>query len=343
MSQKDLPLSTHANAPLSIEGRRRLVERCQNRPIAHVAKEMGISRACASKWVNRHKDLGDAGLLDGSSAPHTSPTRTSDDIIAEAVKMRREHKWSAAKISTELAARHDIVVSTSTIQRHLRAHNLHRRRFLDLDGTPVREPKKITARYPGHMIHMDVKKAGKIPDGGGWRVHGRNSDQAKAAHRAKKGRKVGYTYFHSAIDGFSRLAYTEALPDEKASTVIGFWARARAWFAAHGIVRITRLVTDNGPCYKAHAFERSIRQQVARHQFIRAYTPRHNGKVERYNRILAEEFLYAREFTSDAHRSTALKVWNVHYNYHRTHTACGNQPPASRAPARVTNVVTSNT
>ncbi|ROR53723.1 transposase IS481 family protein [Luteococcus japonicus] len=343
MSQKDLPLNTHANAPLSLEGRRRLVERCQHRPIAHVAKEMGISRACASKWVNRHRDLGDPGLLDGSSAPHTSPTRTPDNVIEEALKLRRAKKWSAAKISTELAEKHGLRVSTSTIQRHLRLHNLHRRRFLDLDGEPVREPQKITARYPGHMIHMDVKKAGKIPDGGGWRIHGRDSDQARQANRAKKGQKVGYTYFHSAIDGFSRLAYTEALPDEKATTVIGFWARARAWFSLHGIGRITRLVTDNGPCYKAHAFERSITGHVAKHQYIRAYTPRHNGKVERYNRILAEEFLYARPFTSDAQRSAAIKVWNVHYNYHRTHTACGNQPPATRTPARVMNVMTSNT
>ena len=303
---------------------------------------MGISRACASKWVNRHRVLGDAGLRDGSSAPHTSPSRIPDDVIALACHMRRENKWSAAKISGELAGQHGICVSTSTVQRHLRAANLHRRRFLDTDGEPLRVPNTITARYPGHMIHMDVKKAGKIPDGGGWRVHGRDSEQARKSARAKKGRKAGYTYFHSAIDGFSRLAYTEALADEKAATVIAFWHRARAWFAAHGIDRITRLVTDNGPCYKAHAFERSIRGQVARHQFIRAYTPRHNGKVERYNRILAEEFLYARAFTSDAQRTTALEVWNVHDNYHRTHTACGNRPPATRTPARVMNVATSN-
>ncbi len=303
---------------------------------------MGVSRACLSKWVNRYKDLGEVGLLDGSSAPHTSPTRTPDDVIELVCQLRRDKKWSAAKISTELAEKHHITVSTSTVQRHLRAANLHRRRFLDTDGEPLRRANTITAHYPGHMIHMDVKKAGKIPDGGGWRVHGRDSDQARQANRAKKGPRVGYTYFHSAIDGFSRLAYTEALPDEKATTVIGFWARARAWFALHGIARITRLVTDNGPCYKAHAFERSIRGHIARHQFIRAYTPRHNGKIERYNRILAEEFLYSRPFTSDAQRSTALQTWNAHYNYHRTHTACGNRPPATRAPARVMNVATSN-
>lgn len=263
-------------------------------------------------------------------------------MITKVLKLRRDTKWSAAKISAELAEKHNIVVSTSTIQRHLRLHNLHRRHLLDLDGEPLRQPTTIVARYPGHMIHMDIKKAGKIPEGGGWRIHGRDSEQARQANRAKKGRRVGYTYFHSAIDGFSRLAYTEALPDEKASTVIGFWTRARAWFAAHGIGRITRLVTDNGPCYKAHAFERSIRGHVATHQFTRAYTPRHNGKAERYNRILAEELLYARPFTSHAQRSAAIKTRNNHYNYHRTHTACRNQPPANRTPTRVTNVMTSN-
>lgn len=154
---------------------------------------------------------------------------------------------------------------------------------------------------------------------------------------------MGYTYFHSAIDGVSLLAYTAALPDEKAATVIWFWARARAWFTAHAINRITRLVTDNGPCHKAHAFERSITAKVAMHQFPRADTPRHNGKVERHNPILAEQFLYARPFISDTHRTAALEVWNLHYDYHRTHTACGNRQPATRTTARVTNVVTSNT
>ena len=335
-------MSPHSNAPLSLEGRRRLVERCQHRPIAHVAKEMGISRTCASKWVNRDRCLGQAGLLDGSSAPRTSRNRIPDDVIQLALDLRRTHKWSAATISTELAERHGLQVSTSTIQRHLRAHNLHRRRFLDTDGEPLRKPRTITARYPGHMIHLDVKKAGKIPDGGGWRFHGRDSDQARRAARAKKRQRVGYTYFHSPIDGFSRLAYTEALPDEKAATVIGFWGRARAWFALHGITRITRLVTDNGPCCKSHAFNRSIANHVAHHQFIRAYTPRHNGKVERYNRILAEELLYARPFTSDAQRSAAIQTWNVHYNYHRPPTACDHQPPARRTPTRVMNVMTSN-
>lgn len=152
------------------------------------------------------------------------------------------------------------------------------------------------------MIHVDVKKVGRIPDGGGWRVHGKGSPQAKAvASATRAGTRAGYVYLHSAIDGFSRLAYTEALADEKAVTAIGFMHRARVWFAA----------------------------------------PRHNGKVERYNRILAEEFLYARTWTSEAQRTEALKVWNIHFNYHRPHSAAAGQPPASRLATGVTNVMAS--
>jgi transposase InsO family protein len=144
------------------------------------------------------------------------------------------------------------------------------------------------------------------------------------------------------VDGFSRLAYTEHLPDEKAATTIAFFARARAFFAAHGIGRIVRVVTDNGANYRASAFARTVTALASRHQRTRPYTPRHNGKVERYQRILAEEFLYARTWTSETERANALGVWNVHYNYHRAHTAVGNQPPAAKLPTGVTNVMASN-
>lgn len=147
----------------------------------------------------------------------------------------------------------------------------------------------ITARFPSHMLHMDVKKVGKIPDGGGWWAHGRGSSKALVSKRAHK-QRVGYTYLHSAIDGYSRLAYTEALEDETAQTTIGFFARARAYFAAHGITRLIRVVTDNGANYRA---------------------------------------------------SRLVGVWVHHYNYHRPHTACADQPPTSRVHQRVDNVMTS--
>ncbi|MER7569876.1 IS481 family transposase [Streptomyces sp. NPDC097941] len=329
----------HRTAPLSVEGRRRLVERCENRPIAHVAAEMGISRACASKWVNRYRRYGELGLHDRSSAPRRQPTATRADVVARIEELRRTRKWSAARIAFELAGQ-GTPISRRTVSRHLAHLGLNRRKFIDPNGHTNREPRRIVARRPGHMVHVDVKKVGRIPDGGGWRVHGRGSEQAKIVERRKqKGARGGYVYLHSAVDGYSRLAYTEALHDEKAATAIGFLHRARVWFATHGITQIERIVTDNGSCYRAGTFARAL--LGSRHQRITPYTPRHNGKVERYNRILAEEFLYVRAWTSEQERTDALAVWNVHYNYHRPHTAVGNHPPAARLHGGVTNVMAS--
>jgi len=300
---------------------------------------MGISRACASKWVNRFRQFGELGLHDRSSAPSRQPTATPAHVIEVIEAMRRDRKWSAARIAFELNAR-GVVVSQRTVSRQLVALGLNRRRFLDPSGDLNRVPQRIIARRPGHMVHVDVKKVGRIPDGGGWRVHGKGSAQAKAvAVATAAGKRAGYVYLHSAVDGYSRLTYTEALNDEKAITAIGFMHRARVWLAAHGIDRIQRIVTDNGSCYRAHDFARVL--HGARHQRITPYTPRHNGKVERYHRILAAEFLYARTWTSETQRSEALKIWNIHFNYHRPHSAAGGQPPASRLRTGVTNVVSS--
>ncbi|OBJ30757.1 IS481 family transposase [Mycolicibacter heraklionensis] len=328
---------THRNAPLSAEGRRRLIERCRTRPIAHVAAEMGISRACASKWVNRWRQYGEAGLRDRTSTPHRSPSATPAWVIANIESWRREQKWSAQRITDELA---DLGygINRRTVTRHLTRLGLGKRKFIDPGGDNNRKPGKITARWPGHMVHLDVKKVGRIPDGGGWRIHGRDSSQAKAADRAKSaGAKRGYVYLHSAIDGFSRLAYTEPLADEKGVTAAAFLARAKVWFAAHGIDHVHRIVTDNGACYRSGDFAGIVGQKT-RHQKTKPYTPRHNGKVERYQRILAEELLYAREFTSEDARTSAIAVWNIHYNYHRPHSGAGSRPPASRLRAGVTNV-----
>lgn len=261
-------------------------------------------------------------------------------------RLRRDRKWSARRIALELAA-DGVTVSVRTVGRHLAHLGLNRRRFLDPTGHNNRAPRRIIARWPGHMVHLDVKKVGVIPDGGGWRTHGRGSDQVKQVERAKNavadktGTRRSYTYLHSAVDGFSRLAYTEALPDEKAVTAIGFTHRARAFFAAHGIGHVHRIVTDNGSCYRAHDFATVLRGAL--HQRITPYTPRHNGKVERYQRILGEEFLYAHVWTSEQHRTDALKVRNVHYNYHRPHTTAGNRPPVARLHTGITNVVASYT
>jgi len=344
---------SHANAPLTAAGRLRLIERCRSRPIAHVAAEAGISRQCLSKWVNRYRRLGAEGLYDASSAPADSPAVTSPQVVAEIERLRRERKWSARTIWAELDAQ-GVRISQTTVGRWLRRLGISRLRDLDPSGASNRQPpKKIIARYPGHMIHVDVKKVGRIPEGGGWRAHGRGSAAHRASRRAAQRAHVrsanaavrtGYVYLHTAVDGFSRLAYTEHLPDETARTAIAFMARARAFFTVHGITRITRVVTDNGPCYRAGAFLRALNSLgVSVHQRIRPFTPRHNGKVERYHRILAEELLYARLWTSETQRARAIDVWNVHYNYHRPHTAAGNQPPAQRLHTGVTNVMAGNT
>ena len=327
---------SHGNAPLTPAGRLRLVQRCQRRPIAHVAAEAGVSRQCLSKWVGRYRVHGETGLVDRSSAPGRHPGQVATEVVAEIERLRRTRKLSARLIAVELAEQ-GRPVSVATVGRWLVRLGLNRRRWLDVDGEPLRQPGKIVARYRGHMVHVDVKKVGRIPDGGGWRIHGRDSAQHRAAGRAKTtGARAGYVYLHSAVDGYSRLAYTEHLPDETAATAIAFWARARAWFAAHGITTITRVVTDNGSAYRSAAFARAV-SHAGRHQRTRPFTPKHNGKVERYQRILAEELLYARPFTSEADRARAIEVWNIHYNYHRPHTAAGDQPPAHRLDG-VTNV-----
>lgn len=238
---------SHANAPLTPAGRLRLIARCADRPIAHVAAEAGVSRQCLSKWKARYEALGEAGLVDRASVPHHSPTQLAPEVVDVIQRWRRERKWTARQIALELT-QDGHTVSVGTVGRWLRRLGINRRKHLDPDGHNTRSPQRITARYPGHMVHLDVKKVGRIPDGGGWRAHGRHSDQKRATTRAKTAqdragtRRPGYVFLHSAIDGFSRLAYTEALPDERAITTIGFFHRARVFFAAHGIHRLTRVI-----------------------------------------------------------------------------------------------------
>lgn len=320
---------SHRNAPLTAAGRLRLVRRCQTRPIAHVAAEMGISRQCASTWVNRYRRHGERGLADRPSVPHHQPAATAPQVVTVIEQWRRRYKWSAARIVFELRAE-QVVIGRRTVSGHLRRLGLGRRRFIDPCGELNRRPEPIVARRAGHMVHVDVKKVGRIPDGGGWRLHGRGNAPTPV-------RRAGYTYLHSAVDGHTRIAYTEARDDEKATTAADFWSNARAWFAAHGITHIERVITDNGSCYRAAEFTAALSGRERQYR-IRPYTPRHNGKVERYNRILAEELLYARPYLSETQRRTAISVWNIHYNYHRPHSARRHRPPATYRRHRVTNV-----
>lgn len=198
-----------------------------------------------------------------------------------------------------------------------------------ITGEVIRSSKQTAVRYerdqPGELVHMDVKKLGRIPDGGGWRAHGR----ASASIQRDRNAKVGFDYVHSLIDDHSRLAYSEVLPDEKGPTCAAFLERAIVYFAAHGITRIERLMTDN-----AWAYRWSLREVCATHEirqkFIRPHCPWQNGKVERLNRTLATEWAYRQTFTSNAERAATLAPWLEHYNNERRHSALGGHPPISR-------------
>lgn len=341
-STRESPFMTHRNAPLTPTGRLRMVRRHLHDgiPKAHVAAEFRVSRPTVATWVARYLEASEAGLADRPSTPRYSSTRTPATVVELIETRRRGRKWSARRIHRHLVER-AVTISLRTVGRWLHRLRISRLRDLTPDGHDLRRPpRRIRAAWPGHMVHLDVKKVGRIPDGGGWRVHSRGSAQALQSKRGP-GARVGYIYLHLAVDGFSRLAYTEALEDEKAATTIGVFCRARPFFAAHGIHQLHRVVTDNGANYRARDFTRTVTSLAGRHQRIRPYTPRHNGKVEWYNRLLANEVLYARPYASEQARRDAIGVWLNHINYHRPHTACGDQPPASRAPARANNVIPS--
>lgn len=329
----------HRNAPLTPEGRRRLCERVDgDRPICHVAAEAGIARQTLGRWYARWQEQGEAGLQDRSSRPHRSPNQTDTDVESRVVALRRQHKVGPVQLVGRLAEE-GITLPASTVYRILVRHGVSRLRDLDVTGQDLREP---VARYewakPGDMVHVDVKKLGRIPDGGGWRVHGRGSAQHKATGRAKTaGARAGYVYLHSAVDDHSRLAYTEQLPDEKGATAAGFWARAVRFFRRHGIRRIRRVLTDNGACYRSWAFAAALAASRTTHKRTRPYRPQTNGKVERYQRTLAREWAHTRQWSSDAERAAALQAFLDRYNYARPHTALNGRPPASRTPA-VTNL-----
>jgi len=304
-------------------GRQLLVRRVrvEHRPVAHVAKEMGISRRCAHKWVSRFDAEGAAGLQDRSSRPRTSPSRTPARVEQRVLKARREHRCDAVGLA------HHTGVPASTCGRILRRYGVPRLADCDpITGEVIRGPRMSARRYehphPGDLVHLDVKKIGRIPDGGGWRVHGR-SEHVKA-------RGIGYDYVHAAIDDHSRLAYAEILPDEKGTTTAAFLTRAAAWYATQG-VSIKAILTDNAFNYRrSRALAAIVNELGAHHHFIRPHCPWTNGKAERFNRTLQLEWAYRRQYRNNTHRARALPRWLAIYNNQRPHTALGGQPPISR-------------
>ena len=323
---------THGNAPLTPEGRRRLCLRIDaGRPISHVAAEAGVGRNTLGKWYERWISEGEEGLADRSSRPARSPNRTPIQIEDRVETLRRERKLGPIQLSG-LLGEEGICVPPSTLYRILVRRGISRLRDIDVSGQDLREPvRRYEWARPGDMIHVDVKKLGRIPEGGGHRVHGKASAQHRAAGRAKtRGARAGYVYLHSAVDDHSRLAYTEELIDEKGATAAAFWQRAVKFFRRHGIKRIRRVLTDNGSCYRSRLFATALGRIP--HKRTRPYRPQTNGKVERFHRTLAREWAYTQVWSSNEEREEALGAFLDRYNYHRPHTALGGKPPISRCP-----------
>ena len=314
----------HANARLTVHGRALLVERvlAGHRP-ADVAHQMGCSRATAYKWLRRFRAEGAAGLIDRPSRPHRCPHRTDEATERFILETRRANRCGAGWIADELG------LCASTVGRVLARNQMPRLSNLDtLTGQPVRRGPISGVRYererPGELIHVDVKKLGRIPEGGGWRAHGRGARPGSA-------RAIGYDYVHSAIDDHSRLAYSEILPDERGGTCAGFLCRAAAFFASMGITRIERVMSDNALNYRRSvAFGAVLADLGARHVLIRPHCPWTNGKVERLNRTLLREWAYSQVFRSNAERAACLPSFIEHYNTRRRHSSLGGLPPISR-------------
>jgi transposase InsO family protein len=294
---------------------------------AHIAAAMGISRKCVKTWVDRFAAEGADGLLDRSSRPRSSPRRTSVEVEQQVVELRRGQRRGQDWLGLELG------LSPRTVSRILRRHRLPYLRDLDpITGVVIRASRSTAVRYerdrPGELAHMDVKKLGRIPDGGGWRGEG----QTTVNHRSRANKtRLGYDYVHSLVDDHSRLAYSEVLPDEKGPTCAAFLDRAADYFATHGITQIERLMTDNAWSYRWSLREVCAARDI-KQVFIKPHCPWQNGKVERLNRTLQTEWAYRQIFTSNHQRAAALAPWIEHYNTERRHSALGGLPPASRLP-----------
>jgi transposase InsO family protein len=312
---------SHPKAKLTVHGRRLLVERVLELgwTVPMAAEAQGCSSATGYKWIRRFTAEGPEGLRDRSSRPRRSPARMCPDREAAILARRQATLEGPHRIAWALGE------APSTVHRVLRRLGAPRLRDLD-------RPTRVVVRYererPGELVHVDVKKQGRIPAGGGWRIHGRDR---RAGSRRLRGQ--GYDFIHAAVDDRSRLAYAEILTDERKETASAFMARAIGFFADRGIT-VERVLTDNGSCYRSKPFARVLAEAGIGHRRTRPYRPQTNGKVERFNLTLKWEWAYSRPYGTNASRTEALERWLHHYNYHRPHMA-----HAGRTPITVLNNV----
>jgi transposase InsO family protein len=317
-------MQLHANAALSLNQRRRMVVRVLEHgwSLTKAAEAAEVSERTCSKWVARYRAEGEAGLRDRSSAPHAIPHRTAADRV-EAIEVLRRLRMTGAEIAECLG------MALSTVSAVLKRIGLGKLSRLE----PPEPPNRYERRHPGELIHVDVKKLGRIPDGrAGHRVHGQRRLQRNRRTRDAAGRDrhlVGWEYVHVCVDDATRLAYVEVLGDEKGPTAAGFLRRAVAFFAAHGIT-VARVMSDNGACYRSTAHAVVCRALGLRHVRTRPYRPRTNGKAERFIRTLLAGWAYGAIYGSSRERAAALDGWLWTYNHRRPHGALSHKPPITR-------------
>ena len=312
------PVNSHKNARLTYEGRRILVFRIihEKLPVREAAKAQGVSPRTAYKWLRRYRKEGEAGLKDRSSRPRQSPRQTPERIRSRVIELRRR-RWSYHAIAQKLG------LSQSTVARILRAHGLNRLSALE----PKPPPRRYEVSAPGVLVHMDTKKLGRFSRPG-HRVTG---------DRSRRDRSAGWEYVFAAVDDHSRLAYVEVRERERKEDAAAFLISALRYFRRMG-VQVRAVMTDNAKVFRSERFQRVLRWLGIRHKTTPPYTPRVNGKVERFIRTLLSEWAYAHVYRSSSERRAYLPEWLHYYNWHRPHSSLGNQSPVSRLGLSVNNV-----
>jgi transposase InsO family protein len=322
-------LVAHANAALTPRHRLKLAQAIveDGWTVSYAAAVFNVSWPTANRWAKRYRTAGAAGMADRSSRPHRSPRRTPAPIVRKIVHLRWKKRLGPVAIADRLG------LAPSTVHAVLVRCRINRLSHVDRrTGEPIR---RYEHDHPGSLLHVDVKKLGNIPDGGGWRYVGRAQGTRNRAATPGKPRNahrnpvLGTAFVHTVLDDHSRVAYAEIHDDETATTAIGVLRRAVAWFAARGIA-VERVLSDNGSAYRSHAWRDVCAELGIKPKRTRPYRPQTNGKVERFHRTLANGWAFARMFLSESARRKALPAWLHEYNHHRPHTAIGNRPPITR-------------
>jgi transposase InsO family protein len=296
-------------------------------PVARAAERYDVSWPTANRWAGRYAELGEAGMADRSSRPHHQPNRTPQPVVRKIVHLRWKQRLGPVGIADRVGC------SASTVHAVLVRCRLNRLSHVDrVTGEPVR---RYEHDHPGSLLHVDVKKLGNVPDGGGWRYVGRRQGRLNRAATPGKPRSrrhdpnIGTAFVHTVLDDHSRVAYAEIHDDETAATAAGVLRRAVAWFADRGVT-VERVLSDNGSCYRSFLWRDTCLALGIAHKRTRPYRPQTNGKIERFHRTLAQGWAFKRFYATESARRKALPSWIHEYNHHRPHTAIGKATPISR-------------